>query len=293
MRIIAKADDPIYTEGVVLDAVLRDRLYQAFRKVSADIRKEVDKIIELAKLDPNLDVISELEKIDWESKFTGPMLTAWGSVSREAAVEYALRRLADPTDTTVNLVQDLVEQYIGSRGAIQIEGIRDETVRAVRSQLIRSMETREGIRGAAVGIAQELKNTIGLTQRHAIAVDRLRATLEENGTPPGQIEIAMRRKYNQLLTHRANNIARTETIAARNAGAIVSWQSQQIVGDLPLDAKKTWISGSSRVCPICVQLDGHDPVAVNEAFFSSFVGSVQHPPAHPSCRCSVALVVDT
>jgi SPP1 gp7 family putative phage head morphogenesis protein len=95
-------------------------------------------------------------------------------------------------------------------------------------------------------------------------------------------------QYRQLqLGWRARNIARTESIRAANEGQRQMWSQAQANGQISVDAKKEWSAavGDQRTCPICEDLDG-EQVPIDGDFSLGIDG----PPAHPSCRCSTALV---
>lgn len=89
---------------------------------------------------------------------------------------------------------------------------------------------------------------------------------------------------------RADKIARTETMRAANEGQLEAWNQAEEQGLLTGDEQKEWITTpDDRLCPICEPLDG-----VQVARDDTFEGDGEQldgPPAHPRCRCVVALVV--
>lgn len=77
-------------------------------------------------------------------------------------------------------------------------------------------------------------------------------------------------KVFKMSTHRAEMIARTETIRSFNAAA---WDRYRRVGV----KKFRWLAAlDERTCVVCGARDGE-----------VFRGNQQKPPAHPNCRCSI------
>jgi SPP1 gp7 family putative phage head morphogenesis protein len=89
---------------------------------------------------------------------------------------------------------------------------------------------------------------------------------------------------------RAETIARTETIAASNRGQQEAWDQAVEEGLLTGNETQEWITTpDDRTCPICEPLDGVN-VALGEQFDTE-LGKVDGPPAHPRCRCALALTL--
>jgi hypothetical protein len=141
-------------------------------------------------------------------------------------------------------------------------------------------------------MAGEIRSIVGLTSRQAESVLRIRRALEGQGASQAQIDKAAGRQQDRLLRQRATLIARTETIRANAAGTQAAWMQGRAEGALPAGARRRWIAGpGERTCPICSGLADLDPVSINEPFRSQESGSIFLPPAHPACRCTVALVL--
>lgn len=88
---------------------------------------------------------------------------------------------------------------------------------------------------------------------------------------------------------RAQLIARTETMRAVNTGQRFVFDDARDDGLIPEDAELEWIATEDKVtCPICADLDG-ERIGFDEGF--DVDGDIlDHPPAHPNCRCTVGLV---
>lgn len=89
---------------------------------------------------------------------------------------------------------------------------------------------------------------------------------------------------------RAQTIARTETMTASNQGQLEAWEQAKEAGLLSGGEQKEWIvTPDDRLCPICEPMDG-----VNVGLDEKFVVNGEEldgPPAHPNCRCTIALTV--
>lgn len=89
---------------------------------------------------------------------------------------------------------------------------------------------------------------------------------------------------------RAEVIARTETMAAANAGQQEAWSQAVDSGLLTGDERQVWIvTPDDRLCAICEPMDGE--TAPLDGTFDVDGDDLDGPPAHPNCRCTVALEV--
>lgn len=89
---------------------------------------------------------------------------------------------------------------------------------------------------------------------------------------------------------RAETIARTEVMKASNQGHLEAFTQATESGLLTGNETKEWIvTPDDRLCPVCEPMDG-----VNVPLHGTFDVDGQQidgPPAHPNCRCTVALTV--
>jgi SPP1 gp7 family putative phage head morphogenesis protein len=89
---------------------------------------------------------------------------------------------------------------------------------------------------------------------------------------------------------RAELIARTESMTAANEGQMALWDQAQEAGLIGPNAQKEWVTaGDEKLCPICDGLDG-EQVGLDETFDADGE-DIEGPPAHPNCRCVIALAV--
>lgn len=137
--------------------------------------------------------------------------------------------------------------------------------------------------------ARLIRSLIGLTERDARAVAKLRATLLERGALPAAVEKQTARYAERLLNARAETIARTETMTAAAQGQAELWSQAEAAGLLTGEELREWIvTDDDRTCEICLPMDGQQ-VAKGENFVDGDGNEVEAPPAHPNCRCSWGL----
>lgn len=74
---------------------------------------------------------------------------------------------------------------------------------------------------------------------------------------------------------RATTIVRTETAILYNQAKLAGMDD---------DSLKRWHANPD-ACPVCINLSGTE-IPKNAPFFTPY-GDIQHPPAHPNCRCSI------
>lgn len=167
------------------------------------------------------------------------------------------------------------------KAGTMIGEITEETRRAIRIMITEGFN--RGI--PPILLAVRLRESVGLTERQTESIERLRRELQESGLPAATVENRIRDARMQMLRFRTENIARTETLAAANAGQLDAWQTAKSEGLLDPDLVKEWIiTPDDRLCPICAGLHGERrPLA------EAFSVGVLTPPAHPMCRCAQGL----
>lgn len=181
------------------------------------------------------------------------------------------------------------EDFVRRRAAELVAGVSDKARQQIRDQI------EEGfVEGVPVRTtARSIRNSIGLDERLGRAVRTRTEALSASGLSDEVVERLVSRYADGLLKYRAENIARTETIAAANQGVLDSWRQAEREDLIPKGMQKRWIAalGSKRTCPICDELGRSDPVPLNDEFYSTVLSqSFARPPSHPSCRCTIGLV---
>lgn len=168
--------------------------------------------------------------------------------------------------------------WVEAHSVVLVTNVSESIREAIRALVAEGFS--EGI--APRELARLIRGAIGLTQRDALAVVRRHHKMIADGVSYAKARESDEKYAAKLLRRRALNIARTETMAASNEGQQQLWNQARSAGLLSTDVKKTWITADP--CPICAALDG-ETVSMNGDFS---IGS--NPPAHPNCRCTIALV---
>lgn len=194
---------------------------------------------------------------------------------------------------SINAVFDIVNpaavNWARQSSSRLIVDISDETRRAIRTLVANGIQN--GVPAAQT--ARLLRDSIGLTERQALAVANYQAELLANGRTADDITRLGSRYAQQLTNARAKLIARTETITSSNQGQQQAWQQNADKGLFdPERTKRRWSTTSDeRACPICVPMNGQEVAFAGEAFKGGDGSAIAMPPAHPACRCSVGLVI--
>lgn len=206
--------------------------------------------------------------------------------------------------------QERAQRWVMQKSSTRITQINDGQRELVREVI------REGLsmgRGPKV-IARDLVGTvdkvsrrrtggvIGLSDLEKGWVKNYRLKLEGEDRPADQIERMVLRYQNKALRYRGERIARTETIAALNAGRDEAMRQLIESGEVAQDAVTgTWdSSGDGKVRDTHASLDGQVR-AIDEPFQSSSGALLMHPGDTSlgagadeviNCRCYKALNVD-
>jgi len=204
---------------------------------------------------------------------------------------HARDRLPDDGAASVairfDLVNELAVRWAAVHGGSMVTAVSDETRRALRGIISRAV--RDGT--APRNVARLVGLLVGLTERDALAVGKLRTSLIEEGRSSSAVDRLVVRYANRLLRARAETIARTEILTAANRGQEGLWQ--QAVSDGLLDPnawERVWIvARDERLCTVCRPLDRTRAPLLGGAFEGGLTG----PPAHPRCRCTSGLVERT
>jgi len=115
--------------------------------------------------------------------------------------------------------------------------------------------------------------------RKAVVTTLLAGFTAEEGIPALQSRI--RSVMSEASVRRSRNIARTEVITMSNRGTVEGYIESGVV-----DGMEWLTSLDGRQDSICEALNG---VVVD--LHKNFPGGFSHPPAHPSCRCTVVPVI--
>lgn len=153
-----------------------------------------------------------------------------------------------------NLISPVVADRLRRQAGRLLVAVGQDSILAIRETLASSY--LEGIGARAMG--RLLREFIGLLPQHADAVGKYAAALAS--TPMSEalrvnrIETYARR----LLAYRAENIARTETMAASHAGQVEGWLELADRGVIQRSrTRMVWVvTEDDRLCPWCAPMDG-------------------------------------
>jgi len=146
--------------------------------------------------------------------------------------------------------------------------------------------------GTAETVARQVRAVVGLDPRRAAALGKFaQERFTQATTPKAQAAAAkaVERYRKRLLRSRGEVIARTEVLSAMHAGQLDAWTEAKNRGEIGAGMVKRWIvTPDDRLCPYCAPLQGQQ-VQPTEPFKTTY-GPKDTPPAHPQCRCVMALV---
>ena len=168
-------------------------------------------------------------------------------------------------------------------------------------------QARKPFNGTAADmLTNKRMGTIRQINRHT--EDEIRQVVRDgiaNGQSPEVIQRAIRAKFKtgeegDVGRYRALRIARTETIWAHNEGAEAAYIQSGVI------TKKEWLTaGDERMCEFCASMNG-TVITVGTSFYEKgdkHIGenggemsldyeSIEHPPLHCACRCSLIPVIE-
>lgn len=221
-----------------------------------------------------------------------------------------------------------LEKAVDARGSAEADGIGFrfdlenpdvvELLRSQRDELISdlSQETSAIIRRAiedgyrngigASDLGRQISDLVGLQERQAVAIQRRRLALEEDGYSFDRIEKEIEKQTERMIRYRGQLIARTELQEAMQGATFEAWKQGLAGGNISGDAQKEWVAtrapskgfsfakgrkgkkAQNRTCSICGALYGQT-VSLHDYFQSRTGVLLLRPPAHPACRCTMKL----
>lgn len=230
---------------------------------------------------------------DWNPDLRGVLTGELRGLAERAGVQAfkdataALDLPVDPTRLPLSLVNERAVAYAETTAAARVVEIGRATREGLRQLLADGLE--DGL--SPMVLARQIREQVGLTDAQAAAVTRFRRGMERDGFTREKAQAAAGKYADKLLRVRAENIARTETQDAVNAGEDLAWQTARDAGIFPEGQAAEWIAtDDARLCPICASLVGQR-VALGEDFQADTGETFTRPPAHPQCRCARVLVL--
>jgi hypothetical protein len=219
-----------------------------------------------------------------------------GTDPPDAVAPEAVAKILTPTDAVRHILRGvdwfLLNPRMIARARAQATRLTDVETDVVVQAIRQALETSLTAGLPADETAQLIESSVGLNARQAQALHRYAETLRAQGRPSEAVERALQRYADRARQARAELIARTEGQAAANGGAYDAVTTAMEQGLIP-DLVKEWIA-SNGACPICRTLDRQQqpiatPFMVVWPRGRGRVTFVDHPPAHPACRCKFGL----
>lgn len=306
-----RGSSPKTAEGrAALSIIARNeqRFSRAFMKAMRDLyASEQMKRLKAAIRSGEQSVDRVLDSMTWYNEADPDSVAFWtrlvDSVARayESTIvdsgQYTTRRHGFPmkfevTKQEAALAADLIVPinpasvtWIRSKSASLVKDISDGQRKKLRKVLSRNFE--RGMRPEA--ILDDIASTVGLTETQAGWVLARQDLAVAQGIPKKQARAQSKQFADKLLKQRARAIARTETVDAHTKGLTDAWQLAKEGGFIKPGTEKVWEAlEDERTSEICDELNGQT-VPLDQPFYSSLVGPIMKPPAHPNCRSTMTL----
>lgn len=268
------------------------RAHAAVMKVLREVRAEIKEDLLLQGVSAR-DVESALRAVnltamedELREAFRGMNSRAISRAGDIAAVELGK---AIPVSFVFDATDERVVAAAEGNAAELVTRVSAETRLAIREEIVRGLQ--QGVQ--PLDHSKRIQSVVGLTRKHAAAVNNLRLKLMEEGLSPKEIAKQIERKRLKLLRWRARNIARTETMMAAHIGQNQGWGQAMRSGVIPSTSTRKWIvTPDERAEEFCLSIPDLNSEGVGiEQPFNTPAGPVAYPPAHPQCRCSVELII--
>ncbi len=202
------------------------------------------------------------------------------------------------------------ERWVAARSSGLVTNITDDQRQAVRLAIRAGVEDGRGPADIALDLVGRVKDgsrrggIVGLTEQQTQWVVSRRRKLEAEGRKPDQVQRMVKKYQNKLLLLRGTTIARTETIAAFNAGRVES--AMQLVDSGRIQSadqiRLRWSATmDSSTRNIHVAMNG-TTIGLYDYFVSPSTGARMKHPADSSlgahgqdtinCRCYLEILID-
>lgn len=208
----------------------------------------------------------------------------------------SLKALPEPVQEGLrfDLRNPRIRSYVDNRTGALVRDIAGDTRALIQNAVARHFDEAMTPRR----VADIIKPSIGLYPAQVRALQNYRLGLEKDGVKPSMLETLSDKYHDRLLDARSLMIARTETKSALNEGQLSVWNQAADQGLIDRGTvKKQWVLDGNP-CEVCIAvLDGEDGGAIplDDLFVLDFGGrtgevSVNGPPGHPNCMCSLELI---
>lgn len=224
----------------------------------------------------------------WEERYKKAMVREFNTQEKEILernTKAAFQEwLFDINASKLRIIGELVpmgSELMKAAGEYALE-LADDT----EATWVLTQEILQYIEDRIVLLATETNDATVLTIQETIAEG------VTNGESVAQLRKRIKAVYDEATTVRAERIARTESLAASNEGALEAYRQSPVV------TAKEW-SAEANACEFCKALDGKI-IGLNEDFAKLGQGveagdkkmqtnyeDIAHPPLHANCRCAL------
>ena len=294
---------------------MKPSLRKAFLNAINDITQAADFDMLVRALE-NGDVDGAVRALRIGPEFYRPLENAIVDVYVKGG-DYAVDTLPSTnpiTDTQMVIrfgIQSLrAQNWLREQSSRLIAEITESQREAVRERLASGLSEGRNPRSVALDVVGRYNpktkvrsgGVVGLGSRDAKAVDNYRRKLLEEGRDGDQVDRMAKRYASKLLRLRGERIARTETIAALNAGRFEAMEQAIEDGEIAEDAiKKEWSTSRDGRERKSHSVLHRSKVRFREAF-QTINGSMLNFPGDRSlgalakdlinCRCTFKFIVD-
>ena len=198
-----------------------------------------------------------------------------------------------------DIINPNVVRYAQQQAAALVTRLTTEQRKAVNQAIVDAVMGKFTVDETA----RIIRSSIGLTDRYTQAVatryegvrdlalaDKLSPSVAARMATNAAIKYA-----DKLVRARGRAIARTEIMAANNAGKQIGWQTAVDRGVLSPTSRKRWVLAAD-ACEVCRRIADEfnlteDMPMVNMPFYDEEADwSGLQPPVHPNCRCTTSLI---
>ena len=320
---IQPADDPTRLTAERSERRIAVALYRALRAINGSVTR--DQVLALlrgyevtkglasfvatigATARAYLDRVSSVLSLDFVSRELADTMDGMATIYGASAAS------ALPGATFDRYHPDAVADIQASRQRLT-DAVVDTSRESVAHILADGIAAGDTLEDMASAIAR----TMGLTPQQARAVENYRKALE-SGTNAAltrrlrdrrfdnavraaskrepltkeQVDRMVERYIDRMLRHRAETIAKTETLRTAVEGKRAAWRQLVEAGEArESEIRRFWLTaGDELVCEVCSAIPGMNQMGVMmDEPYSTPKGPMMGPLAHPRCRCTERIV---
>lgn len=250
----------------------------------AVVLRELEQALENGNIEETL-IATQVDKFDNKlSEMVIPLATAFLAGATVAFQE--LPAAKQKQGQSIDLLNAYSMDYLKQHGAKLVTQVSQETKAAIRKTIETVLLEGKSYKSAA----REIKAVIGLTLPQQQALANLKSTLVKQELNQSAIQSAIEKRTQTMIRERADTIARTETFSAISRGRQALWQQLKNDGVIETTTQRIWLTANDeRVdCSICKPMNNQKQL-IDANFETGDGQSIDAPPAHPNCRCTVIL----